>query len=48
MGRACSREGNQAYYKVLAGIPEGKRLFQKSRPKLKDDIKWRIGGCGLE
>lgn len=38
-------KGNKAHYEVLAGIPDGKRSFQRSTPKWEDNIKmedWRV------
>jgi hypothetical protein len=35
-------------YKILVGIPEGKRLFRRSRSRWEDDIRMDVRETGCE
>jgi hypothetical protein len=51
MGRACSTNGENYAYRILVGMPEGKRPLGRRRRRWVDDIKMNpreIGRDGMD
>ena len=48
MGRECGMNGEKInVYRILIGIPEGKRSFERRRYRLDDNIKMDLKEVGL-
>jgi hypothetical protein len=42
MGAYATYSEARSSYRILVGMPEGKRIFGRPRCKWEDDIKWNL------
>ena len=47
MGRACSQNGGRSAFKILTGIPSGKRTLWRPRRRWEDNIRMDLEEMGM-